>query len=154
MVRVKDIMTKNVITVSPEMEIAHAAKLLLEKGINGVPVVDEIGKLVGIICQSDLIAQQKALPIPSVFTLLDGFFPLTSIKHLEKIVKKMAATTVADAMTSNPVTVRPEIGIEKLASLMVDKNFHTLPVVDEGQLVGVVGKGDILRILMSGSEER
>ena len=46
MVRVKDIMTKNVITVSPEMEIAHVAKLLLEKGINGVPVVDEIGKLV------------------------------------------------------------------------------------------------------------
>ena len=154
MVRVKDIMTRNVITVSPEMEIAHAAKLLLEKGINGVPVVDAIGKLVGIICQSDLIAQQKSLPIPSVFTLLDGFFPLTSMKHLEKAVKKMAATTVADAMTSNPVTVRPETGIEKLASLMVDKNFHTLPVVDEGQLVGVVGKGDILRILMSGSEEK
>ena len=154
MVRVKDIMTKNVITVSPDMEIAHAAKLLLEKGINGVPVVDAIGKLVGIVCQSDLIAQQKALPIPSVFTLLDGFFPLTSMKHLEKAVNKMAATTVADAMTSNPVTVRPETGIEKLAGLMVDKNFHTLPVVDEGQLVGVVGKVDLLRILMSGSEER
>jgi CBS-domain-containing membrane protein len=154
MVRVKDIMTKNVITVSPEMEIAHAAKLLLEKGINGVPVVDAIGKLVGIICQSDLIAQQKALPIPSVFTLLDGFFPLTSMKHFEKAVKKIAATTVADAMTSNPVTVRSETGIEKLAGLMVDKKFHTLPVVDEGKLVGVVGKVDILRTLMSGSEER
>jgi CBS domain-containing protein len=76
------------------------------------------------------------------------------MKHLEKTVKKMAATTVADAMTSNPVTVRPETGIEELAGLMVDKNFHTLPVVDEGQLVGVVGKEDILRTLMSGSEER
>ena len=77
MVRVKDIMTKKVITVAPKRDIAHVAKLLFEKGINGVPVVDEIGKLVGIICQSDLIAQQKGLPIPSVFTLLDGFFPLT-----------------------------------------------------------------------------
>jgi len=154
MVRVKDIMTKKVITVAPEMDIGHVAKLLFDKGINGVPVVDEIGKLVGIICQSDLIAQQKGLPIPSVFTLLDGFFPLASMKHLEKAVKKMAATTVADAMTSNPVTVRPETGIEELAGLMVDKNFHTLPVVDEGQLVGVVGKEDILRTLMSGSEDK
>ena len=154
MVRVKDIMTKKVITVAPEMDIGHVAKLLFDKGINGVPVVDEIGKLVGIICQSDLIAQQKGLPIPSVFTLLDGFFPLASMKHLEKAVKKMAATTVADAMTSNPVTVRPETGIEELAGLMVDKNFHTLPVVDEGQLVGVVGKVDILRTLMSESEVR
>jgi CBS-domain-containing membrane protein len=154
MVRVKDIMTKKVITVAPEMDIGHVAKLLFEKGINGVPVVDEIGKLVGIICQSDLIAQQKGLPIPSVFTLLDGFFPLASMKHLEKAVKKMAATTVADAMTSNPVTVRPETGIEELAGLMVDKNFHTLPVVDEGKLVGVVGKVDILKTLMSGSEVR
>jgi len=154
MVRVKDIMTKKVITVAPEMDIGHVAKLLFEKGINGVPVVDEIGKLVGIVCQSDLIAQQKGLPIPSVFTLLDGFFPLASMKHLEKAVKKMAATTVADAMTSNPVTVRPETGIEELAGLMVDKNFHTLPVVDEGQLVGVVGKEDILRTLMSGSEDK
>jgi len=153
-VRVKDIMTKKVITVSPEMEIAHAAKLLLEKGINGVPVVDETGQLVGIICQSDLIAQQKGLPIPSIFTLLDGFFPLTSMKHLEKAVKKIAATTVADAMTSNPVTVRPETGVEELAGLMVDKKFHTLPVVVEGKLVGIVGKVDILRTLMSGSEER
>ena len=152
MVRVKDIMTKKVITVAPEMDIGHVAKLLFEKSINGVPVVDEIGKLIGIVCQSDLIAQQKVLPIPSVFTLLDGFFPLASMKHLEKAVKKMAATTVADAMTSNPVTVRPETGIEELASLMVDKNFHTLPVVDEGQLVGVVGKEDILKTLMSGSE--
>ena len=66
----------------------------------------------------------------------------------------MAATTVADAMTSNPVTVRPETGIEELAGLMVDKNFHTLPVVDEGKLAGVVGKVDILKTLMSGSEVR
>jgi CBS domain-containing protein len=76
------------------------------------------------------------------------------MKHLEKAVKKIAATTVADAMTSNPVTVRSEAGVEELAGLMIDKKFHTLPVVDEGKLVGVVGKVDILRTLMSGSEER
>lgn len=150
MLKVKDIMTKDVITVLPEMEIAHAAKLLLEKGINGVPVVDETGKMVGILCQEDLITQQKSFPIPSVFTLLDGFIPLTSMKHIEKETQKISATTVAHAMTTDPFTVSPDMTIEEIATIMVDKNFHTLPVVDEGKLVGIIGKEDILRTLMSG----
>jgi len=154
MLTVKNIMSRDPITVSPDTEIVHAAKLLLEKGINGIPVVDKKGELVGIICQSDLIAQQKRLPIPSVFTLLDGFIPLTSTKHFEKAVQKIAATTVADAMTPNPVTVQTDTSIEELASLMVDKSFHTLPVVDEGKLVGVVGKEDVLKTLTSESESR
>ena len=154
MLTVKNIMTRDLITVSPDTEIVHAAKLLLEKGINGIPVVDKKGELVGIICQSDLIAQQKRLPIPSIFTLLDGFIPLASMKHFEKAVQKIAATTVADAMTPNPVTVQTDTSIEELASLMVDKNFHTLPVVDEGKLVGVVGKEDVLKTLTSESESR
>jgi len=150
MLKVKDIMTENLITVLPETEIAHATKLLLEKGINGVPVVDEMGSLVGILCQSDLIAQQKKLPIPSFFTFLDGFIPLTSIKQLEREAQKIAATTVAHAMTPNPVTVRSETSVEEVAALMVGKNFHTLPVVDEGKLVGIVGKKDVLKTLMPG----
>jgi len=154
MLTVKNIMTRDLITVSPDTEIVHAAKLLLEKGINGIPVVDKKGELVGIICQSDLIAQQKRLPIPSIFTLLDGFIPLASMKHFEKAVQKIAATTVADAMTPKPVTVQTDTSIEELASLMVDKNFHTLPVVDEGKLVGVVGKEDVLRTFTSESESR
>jgi len=150
MLKVKDIMTKDLITVSPEMEIAHAAKLLLEKHINGVPVVDGTGKMVGILCQSDLITQQKRFPIPSVFTLLDGFIPLTSMKHIEKEAQKISATTVAHAMTPNPFTVSPEMSIEEVATIMLDKNFNTLPVVDEEKLVGIVGKEDILKTLMSG----
>jgi len=149
----KDIMTKDIITVSIDTEIAHAARLLLEKGFNGVPVVDDKNTLVGVLCQSDLVAQQKKLPIPSIFTLLDGLIPLTSTRHLEKAVQKIAATTVNDVMTPDPVTIRPETSIEELASLMVDKNLHTLPVVDEkGQLRGVVGKEDILKTLISESE--
>jgi CBS domain-containing protein len=149
----KDIMTKDLVTVSPDMEIVKAAKILLDKGINGVPVV-EGGKLVGILCQSDLIAQQKKLPVPSVFTLLDGFIPLGSTKQFEKAFQKIAATTVADAMTPNPVTADPETSIEEIAALMVDRNFHTLPIVEKGKLVGVVGKEDVLRTLMQGSETK
>lgn len=143
------IMTRDPITVSPETEIGQAAKLLLDKKLNGVPVVDRSGKLVGILCQSDLIKQQKKLPIPSIFTLLDGFIPLTSMKHLEKEVRKITGTTVADTMTPNPVTVRADMTIQEIAGLMVDKKYHTLPVIDGGKLVGIIGKEDILRTLMS-----
>jgi len=148
MLKVKDIMTRELITVLPETEIVHATKLLLENRINGVPVTDETGKLVGILCQSDLIAQQKKLPIPSFFTFLNGLIPMTSMKQIEKQVQKITATTVAQAMTKNPVTVQPDTDIEEVAALMVDNSFHTIPVVDEGKLVGIVGKEDILRTLM------
>lgn len=152
MIKVKDIMSKDIISVTPDTEIAHVARLLLEKRINGVPVVDEDGSLVGIICQSDLIAQQKNIPIPSLFTLLDGFMPLTSLKRLDKEVEKIAAAQVTQAMTLNPETVEPETAIEDVAALMVDKGFHTLPVVEEGKLVGIVGKEDILKTLIPSNE--
>jgi CBS-domain-containing membrane protein len=148
MVNAKDIMTRDVVTLSPDTGIIDAARLLLETGFNGAPVVDENGKVVGILCRSDLVAQQKKLPIPSVFTLLDSLIPLSTGRNLEKAVKRIAAITVLDAMTRHPITVRPETGMEELAALMVDKNFHTLPVVDqEGKLVGIIGKEDMLRTL-------
>ena len=145
------IMTTDVITVSPNTEIVKAAKIMMEKRINGLPVVDS-GKLVGILCQSDLIAQQKKFPIPSLFTFLDGYISLTSEKHLEKEVQKIAAATVDQAMTPHPVTVSPSTPIEEIASLMVDRNFHSLPVLDKGKLVGIVGKEDLLKLLIPESD--
>jgi CBS domain-containing protein len=149
MLKVKDIMTKELITVSPQTEIAGAAKLLLEKRINGLPVIDDSGKLVGILCQSDLVAQQKSIPIPSVYTLLDSFIPLTSLKRIDKEVRKIAALKVEQAMTLNPVTVGPETDIEDVARLMVDKKYHTLPVMEGDKIVGVVGKEDVLKTLLT-----
>ncbi|NSW86501.1 MAG: CBS domain-containing protein [Syntrophobacteraceae bacterium] len=154
MLKVKDIMSKNVVTVSPDMDIVQVAAILLEKRINGLPVVDSNGRLVGIICQSDLIAQQKQLPIPSIFNLLDGLIPLKSLNKIEKEVQKISATTVAHAMTVDPVSVDPEASIETVASLMVNENFHSLPVVERGKLVGIVGKEDVLRTLLPGAEKK
>jgi CBS domain-containing protein len=151
MLTARDIMTKDLVTVSPDMEIVKAARILLEEGINGVPVVDA-GKLVGILCQSDLIAQQKKLPVPSLFTLLDGFIPLGSSRQFEKALQKIAATKVSDAMTRDPVAVGPETTVEEIATLMVDRNFHTIPVLEKGRLVGIVGKEDVLKTLTQGVE--
>ena len=146
MLTVKDIMSVNIVSVKPNTEIIEAAKLLLENRFNGLPVVDDNGKVVGIICQSDLVAQQKSLPIPTLFTFLDGFIPLTSLKKMESEIQKIAAITVADAMTKKPVTVKPDTRIETVAALMADKKLYTLPVLDDdGRLIGIVGKEDLLK---------
>ncbi len=149
MFKASNIMTKKIVSVSPETEITVAAKLMFEHHFNGLPVVDEAGRLLGIICQDDLIIQQKKVPLPSFFTLLDGIIPLVSYKKIEKEVEKMVATTVAQAMTSNPITVDPGTSLEDIASLMLKNNVHTLPVLEQGKLVGIIGKEDILRTLMS-----
>ncbi len=147
MLKAKDIMVTDVISVTPDTEIPKAADILLKNHINGVPVLDENGKLVGILCQSDLIAQQKKFPLPSLFTTLGGFFPLKSSKQLEKELHKIAAATVMEAMTPDPAFVLPETPVDEVATLMVDKNFHTIPVLDQGKLVGVIGKEDVLKTI-------
>jgi CBS domain-containing protein len=150
MLTVRDIMTTQVITLMPDMDVITAAKVLLENRINGAPVVDRFGRLVGILCQSDLIAQQKKLPVPSLFALLDSIIQLKTAQQMDKQVRKIAAIKVSDAMTADPVTVQPDTDIETVAALMVDNKFHTLPVVEESRLVGIVGKEDVLRTLLPG----
>ena len=127
---------------------SQAAKLLLDNHFNGLPVVDDKGRLIGIICQDDLIVQQKRLPLPSLFTFFDGLIPLTSYKSLEKEVDKIIASRVSQAMTPDPLTIGPEASLEDIATLMVNNNIHTLPVLEGGRLVGIIGKEDVLRTLM------
>jgi CBS domain-containing protein len=150
MLKAKDIMTKDVITVNPDTEIVQAAKILLDNHINGLPVVDDGGNLKGIICRADLIALQEKLPIPSFFVLLDSVIPLNLPQSIEKEVHKITAVRVKDAMTPHPITVKPEATLEDIATLMVKHNIHTLIVLDQDNLVGIIGKEDILRTLMSG----
>ncbi|HBR05711.1 MAG TPA: hypothetical protein DD766_00940 [Desulfovibrio sp.] len=148
MLTAKDIMTQAPVVLSPDTDIPTAVRLLLDKKINGAPVVDAAGKVVGVLCQSDLIAQQKNVSMPSYIAILDAFIPLPSTKDLEAELGKVAAATVGQAMTPNPRTVTPETSIQDMATLMVEKKLYTLPVVAGGKLVGVVGKEDVLRTII------
>ncbi len=147
MLTAKDIMTSKVTTFFPSTEISEAARVLLDQDINGAPVVDDAGKLIGIVCQSDLIAQQKKISIPSVFTILDGFLPLGSISKIEQEMRKISALTVEEAMTPKPKVVSPDDSLDEIAAIMVDHRLHTLPVVENGKLVGIIGKSDVLSTL-------
>jgi CBS-domain-containing membrane protein len=141
-------MTEDVITVFPETEITQAAKIMLERHLNGLPVIDQDGHLMGIICQEDLVVQQMKIPLPSVFTFFDSLITFSSYKKLDKEVEKMTAMTVAQAMTPDPMTVEIGTGLEEIATIMVNNNVHTLPVLNKGKIVGIIGKEDVLRTLM------
>ena len=149
MLTAKDIMSTKVITFTPDTEIIAAARVLLEKRINGAPVV-EGDRLVGILSQTDLVAQQKILSLPSLFTIFDSFIPLRSYEKIDQEMKKISAMTVGAAMTAKPVAVQPDTPISDIAQIMVEKKIHTLPVVEGDRLVGVVGKEDVLRTLLGG----
>ncbi|QGY41259.1 CBS domain-containing protein [Pseudodesulfovibrio cashew] len=147
MLKAKDIMTTDCITLTPDTDIMTAAKTLLENKINGAPVVED-GQVVGVLCQSDLVAQQKKITLPSFFTLLDGVFPISSHDELEKEMSKIAALKVGEAMTPAPTFVTPDTSIEDVATLMANEKLYTLPVIMDKTLVGVVGKEDILKTLL------
>ena len=141
-------METNIICVNPDTDITRAVEVLLNNHINGAPVVDKQEEIVGILCQSDLIFQQKELPIPPIFTILDGIIPLSSSKKLEDEFQKISATQVKEAMVTEVTTVAPDTPVAEIASLMVEKHFHTIPVVDGKKLVGIIGKEDILKTMI------
>lgn len=144
-----EIMTKEVITVTPETTVIELALLLASNGIGGAPVLDSSGTLLGVVTENDLIDQKKKVHIPTVITILDSVFYLENPDKMEKEIKKIAGATVGDIYTKNPRTVVEETLIDEIATLMAEKNVHTLPVMRDNQLVGVIGKRDIIKTLIS-----
>ena len=140
----KEIMTEDVITVSPEATVKEVAKILTENSISGLPV-EEDGKLVGVVSEGDLIVQDKELHFPNYIYFLDSIFYLESLDKFEKDFKKMVGVKVKDIMTEDVITVNREADIKKIATILVDKGINRLPVVEDGKLVGIVSRGDIVK---------
>ncbi|MDR3630751.1 MAG: CBS domain-containing protein [Desulfocapsaceae bacterium] len=143
-----DIMTAQVITVTAETTVQELAKLLSDNNISGAPVVDDAGNLLGVVTESDLIYQTKKLHIPTVVTILDSIFFLENPDRMEKEIKKMAGTRVLDIYSPSLTVVQQDTSLEDIATIMAEKNIHTLPVVRDKRLVGVIGKKDIIKTLI------
>jgi len=144
MLKAKDIMTKEVISVKPETTIEELARLLMKQQISGAPVVDDKGKIVGIVTENDLISKNSRLHIPTILRLFDAYIPLGTSK-MESDIRKMAASTVEDICAKEIITVDEEASVEYIATIMTEKRIHILPVVREGKLVGIIGKKDLIK---------
>ena len=143
---IKDIMTKKVITVSPEMSIHKLAELFMKKNISGAPVVDKRGKLLGVVKEEGVIFQDKKVHLPTFINLSLGFLTFGT-KRYEEEVKKITARKVSSIMEKDIVTVCPNTEMEDVATLMIEKEIYYFPVVDKNKLLGVVTKKDIVRAI-------
>ncbi len=141
----KDIMTKKVITVTPDSSVEKLASLLVKNEISGVPVVDDSGALYGIVTDNDLIDRNKRLHIPTVVSFLDAAIYLESSKKFEQDVKRLTATRVGDICTRKVVTITEETSIVDIATIMSEKKIHLLPVVKAGKVTGIIGKRDVVQ---------
>lgn len=148
MLTARDIMTREVITITDDSTVKELARLLAIHQISGVPVIDDKGRLVGVVTESDLIFQTKKLHIPTVITILDSVFYLENPDKMGDEMKKMVGAKVKDILTGSPLTVNEDTPLDEIATMMAEKNIHTLPVVNKEILVGVIGKKDIIRTLI------
>jgi CBS domain-containing protein len=136
---VRDVMTTDVVTLKPESSLKDAATVLVERRISGVPVCDEGGHVVGVLSEEDLLHKEAGPPRPH--GLLEW---LTEPRKLAAYVKP-DATSVGEAMTQPAVTIGPKRPLAEAARLMVAKGINRLPVVDDGTLVGIVTRADLVR---------
>jgi CBS domain-containing protein len=152
MLKAKDFMTKEVITITPEATIEELARLLIEHKFSGVPVVDANNNLVGIVTENDLISKNKRLHIPTIIRLFDAYIMLGS-GRMEDDIKKMAATTVADVCTKDVVSITEETTLEEVATIMSEQKIHLLPVLRDNAVVGIVGKADLVGAMTGDTSE-
>ncbi|HYA88296.1 MAG TPA: CBS domain-containing protein [Nitrospirota bacterium] len=152
MLTAKDIMTKKVITVTPDTSIEDLSSLLVKNEISGVPVVDDSGMLYGIVTENDLISQNKRLHIPTVVSFLDAAIYLESSKKFEQEVKRLTATKVREICTRKVVTITEEATVVDIATLMAEKKIQLLPVVKAGKVIGIVGKRDMVKAVARQAE--
>ena len=146
MITVGDIMTRNVRTVKPSMDASELAKLFIEKGYSGFPVVDDSGKFLGLILEENLVVKDMKVHLPTTFLLLTGGITFGE-KRFEDEMKMIMASTAEGLMTKARVILNPSTPVDEVATIVVDKHIGYFPVLDDGKLTGVVTKKDIVRAI-------
>jgi CBS domain-containing protein len=114
-----------------------------------LPVVEVDGRCVGIVTEGDLVIadEQGDLHLPHYIQLFGGIVFLEPLRHFEDRLRKAFASKVEDMMTRDPTVVGPETSVREAAAIVSESGHNRLPVVEEGRLVGVVSRADVLGAL-------
>jgi CBS domain-containing protein len=152
MARVREYMDTDPVTVSPASSLEEVARVLGEGELPGVPVVDGDRRVVGVVSENDLVIgdEQGDLHIPHYVELFGGLVFLEPFRRFEARLKKAVAATAEDMMTADPRTVGPDDDVHDAAHVIVETGHNRIPVVDDGRLVGVISRADVVRALAAG----
>ena len=141
----KDIMTTDVITIKKSASIEALANLFIEHKVNGITVENDNGNLIGMVTEGDLIEQNKNIHIPTVIALFDAVIPLEGQKTFEYEVKRLTASKVEDIYNAKVISVTPDKDAQYIGTLMAENDIHTIPFIDKGKLLGIIGKVDVIK---------
>jgi CBS-domain-containing membrane protein len=146
---VRDVMSTPVWTMAPDEKVEHAADVLAERRVGGLPVVDAAGRLLGMLRDNDLIASEARVHVPTFINFLGLGVPFPGeMKHLEAELKKVSGATVGEIMDTGVATVTPDATIEDVASILHETGVNSIPVVDaDKKVVGVVARFDLVRFI-------
>jgi len=150
MLKVRDVMSTPVVTITQETLVKEAAFLLAEKDISGVPVVDS-GQVVGIFSEADVLSSIKTtkkdlrLIFPSVSSLGIAFQEEVTQREILDAYNEIGHRPVKEVMSRDVVTVEPDTPLNDAIVKMVRKGISRLPVVEKRELVGIITRGDVIR---------
>lgn len=143
----RDIMNKNVITVQEDSSIEEAAGILTEYNISGAPVVNKQGKIVGMVTEGDLLHKETNPRTPAFLNILGAFIYIRGIERYREDFKKLAAASTSEIMTTDVITASGDMEIEDVAALMVEHGIKRVPVVENGNIIGIISRADIIKTL-------
>jgi len=150
--KVREIMTIDVVTLNEYVSVREAAKVLAECDISGAPVLDNENELVGMLTETDILRSVKSaadevhMVFPSIHTMGVMFELAKGETEIMEAFDEQANTVVMDVMTKNVITCHQDDDLNRVASILVQKGINRLPVVDDdGHVVGIVTRGDIVR---------
>ena len=147
-VKVKDIMTKDVTSLSPDDGLDKATQLFEDPNHDGFPVINEDGRLVGIVTAYDMVSQSYATHLPSLLHILESLYNnKADEKELKEHFEKVKAVKIRDMMNEDPLVVGPDVRVEDLAKEFIEHHrVNPIPVVDaDKKLVGIVSRFDLIR---------
>ena len=150
MMTVGDVMTRTVVTVRAWTPLKEVAQLLIERRISGVPVVDDDGALLGIVSEGDFLMKEQGVQAIRHRHLARIF---GDSRATQSSLAKVGALTAVEAMTSPAVTIAPGRHISEAAAVMTKRGINRLPVVDNGRLVGIVSRADLVRAFVRSDGE-
>ncbi|HEX3265074.1 MAG TPA: CBS domain-containing protein [Candidatus Limnocylindrales bacterium] len=150
MLTVRDAMTPHVITVRPETPLKEVAQILIDANVSGLPVVDDAGKVLGVVSEADFLIKGQG-PLAIRHRRLARLLGESGSSRQQ--LNKLAARTAAEAMTTPPVTIAPSQSLAEAAACMVQRRVNRLPVVEKGWLVGIVTRADLVRAYLRSDEE-
>ena len=146
---VSSVMTTEVLAFSPDDNVRGAMQRMVDRGIDGAPVLDATGALVGMLTSSDLIVQEAKIHFPTVVSILGATIERPKDKErFDHDMEKALGASVGEVMHHDAVSIGPDDTIEDAATLMHDHDVSRLPVVGDSGLVGIIGRTDILRAII------